>query len=148
MKVIVHCSDSSFGNAAIIDNWHRNRPKPFRMIGYHLVILNGHIDSRHHNSRFDGHVETGRPFDDNHVIDSSEWGAHTLGENDGIGICLIGKSGEFTENQLKTLMSELINLKTQFGEIKVYQHSDFDKRKPYCAGLSQEFMNNINEFIK
>jgi len=39
-KVIIHCSDSSFGNAVLIDKWHRQRG--FDNIGYHFVILNSH----------------------------------------------------------------------------------------------------------
>lgn len=149
MKVVIHCSDSPFGNAAVIDYWHRNRPKSFRMIGYHLVILNGWIDPKHYHNRFNGHVETGRPFDDNKNIDTSEWGAHTKGENSqSIGVCLIGKSGQFSWKQLGALANELAELKKQFGEIEISQHSDHDPRKPFCAGLTEEEMQGLRDFIK
>ncbi len=147
MEVVFHCSDSSFGNAALIDFWHRNRPRPFRMIGYHLVVLNGHTDSRHYNARFDGKVETGRPFDGNGVIDAEEWGAHTLGKNNKLGCCLIGKSGQFTQKQLKAAGEELQELKKQFGTITISQHSDYDRRKPFCAGLSNEQMEYLRSFV-
>ena len=38
-KIIIHCSDSEFGDAALIDKWHKERG--WTGIGYHYVILNG-----------------------------------------------------------------------------------------------------------
>ena len=147
IEVIFHCSSSSFGNAALIDFWHRSRPRPFKMIGYHLVGLNGWIDSRHFNERFDGKVETGRPFDGNDVISANEWGAHTRGKNNQIGYCLIGKSGQFTQKQLEAAGLELQALKKQFGEVTISQHSNHDPLKPYCAGLTEDQINYLQSFI-
>ena len=39
--IVIHQSDSAFGNAAVIDEWHRERG--WSGIGYHWVILNGRI---------------------------------------------------------------------------------------------------------
>ena len=38
-KVIIHCSDSDFGTASVIDGWHKERG--WDGIGYHYVITNG-----------------------------------------------------------------------------------------------------------
>ena len=42
MEIILHCSDSEFGNAAIITKWHA-LPKPngrgWSNIGYHYVNM-------------------------------------------------------------------------------------------------------------
>lgn len=72
--IIIHCSDSPFGNAAVIDGWHRERG--FNRIGYHYVIGNG-------NGSKPGEIEEGRAVD--------QVGAHAVGYNsNSIGICLIG----------------------------------------------------------
>lgn len=72
--IIIHCSDSPFGNAAVIDGWHRERG--FNRIGYHFVIGNG-------KGLAAGQIETGRMV--------NEVGAHCVGYNSrSIGICLIG----------------------------------------------------------
>jgi len=134
MDVIIHCSDSKFGNACLIDSWHRQRG--FSMIGYHYVILNGQLSPAKYHRFFNGVIETGRPLDDDGQFEKDETAAATLGKNDCVQICLIGKSGEFTIGQMKNCAILLRELKQQFGTITVYQHSDFATNKPYCAGLS------------
>ena len=74
--------------------------------------------------------------------------AHTKGMNmQSIGICLIGKSNSFTQNQLNSLFSLLKDLKNQFGDIKISQHSDWEPKKPYCAGLDQSYITELNQNI-
>jgi len=124
-EIILHCSDSSWGNAAEITKWHIDRK--FNTIGYHYVVLNGWTAQGYYDQDFDGHIETGR--------NPETEGAHCLGHNDAIGICLVGKSKLFTDRQLKATRQLLKNLKTRYGKIKIYQHSDFDANKYYCAGL-------------
>ena len=43
--IIIHCSDSRWGNAWHIDTWHRDRgfQWPGGAIGYHWVVCNGRI---------------------------------------------------------------------------------------------------------
>lgn len=144
MKVILHCSDSTFGNAALIAKWHIERG--WANIGYHLGILNGWLSSTAFNKHFDGHLETGRPLSDDNLLTPDEFGAHTLGENrDSVALFLIGKSGKFSTKQIKCLTDNALPLlKYQFGTIEISQHSDHDKKKPYCAGLRREFMEEIN----
>lgn len=143
-NVIIHCSDSSFGNASLITKWHVVERK-FETIGYHYVILNGRISAYKTNGYFDGHIETGRALDDDADMELDETGAHAFGYNNAVGICLIGLSGTFTAAQLRAL-THLVNLlRTQFKEIKVIQHSDVDKKKPHCAGLTKLQLYNLNK---
>jgi hypothetical protein len=145
MKVRLHCSASKFGNAIMINDWHVNG-NGWKAIGYHVVILNGRIKSNFYNSFYDGLVETGRAFDENDHIDIWEMGAHTKGENDSIGICLIGNSGDFTPKQIESLEETLMDLKKMFGTLEdISQHSDHDKSKPHCAGFNEGYMRYINK---
>ena len=92
-KIIVHCSLSSWGNAAVIDEWHKERG--WKGIGYHYVILNGNLSPDIFSVEYNGIVEEGRPIEQS--------GAHVKGMNlDTIGICLIGVE-DFTKNQIKKL---------------------------------------------
>lgn len=134
-NVIIHCSDSSWGNTAVITKWHIIE-RGFETIAYHYVILNGRLSPYKYHSSFDGHLETGRPLDDDADLELDEKGAHAFGYNMAVGICLIGLSGVFTDSQLRCLHHLINNLRRQFGEINVMQHSDVDKKKPHCAGLS------------
>ncbi len=142
-NVIIHCSDSSFGNAALITKWHIEE-RHWETIGYHYVILNGRLSAFKRHSYFDGHLETGRPLDDDSDLELDEKGAHAAGWNMSVGICLIGLSGTFSDPQLRELNSLIKRLRSQFGEIKVMQHSDVEPKKPYCAGLTKLQMSNFN----
>jgi N-acetylmuramoyl-L-alanine amidase len=144
MKAILHCSDSPFGNAVMIDGWHQE--KGFKNgdgihIGYQLVILNGKINPRSiYDPLIDGLLETGRGI--------GEQGAHTLGKNspEYIGICMIGKSGQFTSAQLLRVTQVLKELRKKYGVVTVSQHSDHDPvNRPYCAGLTQAQMKMFNK---
>ena len=152
MKVILHASDSKFGNAALLALWH-GLPKPrgrgWNGIGYHLVILNGWLTSKLFNKFFDGKLETGRPLDDDSLLTPGEFGAHTLGKNfDSVGICLIGESGQFSEAQYSCLINiALPLLRKLFGPLQISQHSDHDSRKPLCAGLSDQYIKELNDLF-
>ena len=133
-EIIIHCSDSSFGNAALIDSWHRE--KGWDCIGYHYVILNGFVDLQHYDEMMDGHTDSGRPI----------WkeGAHCLGKNaTSIGLCLIGMGGVFTSSQLQALKRAIGNLKKQYGDINVSFHSDYNKDKPLCPGITARDLLNV-----
>ena len=149
-NVIVHCSDSGFGNAVLIDTWHQQRgflsPDGLH-IGYHYVILNGQISAYKHHSLFDGVIETGRPLDDDSDMELDEKGAHAFGYNNGVGICLIGLSGIFSPAQIRSLKYLVRGLRKQYGELKVMQHSEVDKKKPQCAGLTPMIMKELNTVI-
>ncbi len=153
VKVILHCSASSFGNAALIAKWHA-LPEPdgrgWSGIGYHYVILNGWIAPNIYHSRFNGHIETGRPLDDDPVVKGNEQGAHVRGYNYGsVGICLIGNSGQFTEEQLNASLRLVFDLEKQLHEIEILQHSDLAANKPDCAGLDMIlWRKNFNRYKK
>jgi hypothetical protein len=137
-KVIVHCSDSKLGNALLIDAWHKQRG--FDSIGYHFVILNGRpFESLGGGLDFtDGMIETGRNID--------KEGAHCKGHNDSIGICLIGKSNSFTDNQIRSLKNLLLLLSEKYKGIEIFQHSDFDETKNFCAGFKPAKFSEIQEY--
>lgn len=125
-KVVIHHSDSQWGNAVVIDSWHRQRG--WHGIGYHYVILNGSPYSGTYNTVLDGLIETGRAVETE--------GAHAVGHNEtSIGICLIGKSGVFTEPQYKRLASLLKAIKEEHGDVSVYMHSQLNPDKPLCPGI-------------
>lgn len=160
VSIILHCSDSRFGNSALITKWHvlpqqrvEQRGRVYQgngwsNIGYHYVILNGWLDRNHFNMNYNGHIETGRPLNDDHIISADETGAHVRGYNrNSIGICLIGKSGQFTDEQLNSTLEIVYQLERQYITIELFQHSDFDKKKSYCAGLDMDkFKNNYRIF--
>ena len=93
-SIVLHCSDSSWGDAEEIDRWHearwgawtRDEKVSLRHIGYHAVILNGYRrGSKLYDVRDDGVIEYGRPLD--------VAGVHVgnAGRNaDTLGVCMIG----------------------------------------------------------
>lgn len=106
-KHIIHCSDSTFGDAATIDRWHKERG--WNGIGYHFVILP------------DGTIEKGRPL--------NKQGAHVYGHNrNSVGTCLIGKT-EFTPRQFEALQILHNVLEAIYGTLPFYGHRDYDKGK-------------------
>ena len=146
VKIILHCSDSSFANATLITRWHLERG--FRTIGYHYVILNGFLDAGVYHANFNGHVETGRALDDDSDVNDKEMGAHVLSHNKGsIGICLVGKSNSFTDEQLNGSVKLIYSLEQQYKEIEIVQHSTLDPKKPFCAGLDMElYLSNYEKY--
>lgn len=102
-RIVVHCSDSAWGDNAEIYRWHTD-PKPqgrgWSDIGYHAIIGNGfRVNSRYYAAESDGLIMAGRPMD--------RMGAHVGGANRGsLGVCLIGK-WDFTERQFEALESLL-----------------------------------------
>ena len=81
-QIVIHQSDSAFGNATQIDAWHKERG--WSGIGYHRVILNGCVRPGIYVLRNDGLIQEGRPLE--------KVGAHVAGHNaHTLAICLIGK---------------------------------------------------------
>ncbi|MFA7175914.1 MAG: N-acetylmuramoyl-L-alanine amidase [Smithellaceae bacterium] len=137
-KIIVHCSDSEFGDAALIDAWHNARG--WAGIGYHYVILNGIIaKGAPYDPALDGKVQVGRHL--------TEIGAHVQGHNaDSVGICLIGKH-HFTGNQLlrslPDLLTSLKDLPGITGWQNIFGHCEFDRNKT-CPNLD---MNSVRRMM-
>jgi len=121
--IIVHHSDSTYGSAAIIDKWHRDRG--FDELGYHFVIGNG-------TNSGDGQIEVGPRWT------KQKWGAHDNAldnryNTNGIGICLVGNFNNTrpTPRQLHSLVRLVVYLMRTYnipsdrilghGETKVTQ---------------------------
>ena len=133
-KIVVHCSASEFGNAIIIDDWHRQRG--WKMIGYTYVILNGQIDSKTYRESLNGSIECGRPEE---MIPS-----HVRGHNsNSIGICLIGNNSFTVEqmNSLAILLEDLINL-YNLEPKDIYGHCEFDSRKT-CPNFDVQIIRDM-----
>lgn len=160
--IVVHCSASQWGDASVIDEWHRARG--FDGIGYHGVVLNGIRKwSSPYSVSNDGRFEPGRP--------ESKQGAHCLagGMNRiALGICLIGAPGfkptdvpiapEWCFKGLLKRGRERIAYcsAAQFNQLvgvcaewcvrygidpkRITQHSDHDRGKPLCASLNVGYL--------
>lgn len=142
--VVLHCSASPWGNAIVIDEWHRKRG--FREIGYHFVITNGRpwrdFDGFDDLNGFDVGIETGR--------DINEVGAHALGYNrTHLGVCLVGPP--FTPSQLISMAIHIQDL-TRMGIFEddicdLIGHYETYKGPPEknCPLLDMEL---VREFVK
>lgn len=120
-RIIIHCSDSEFGNANRLRSKHID--KGYSTIGYHFVINNGKVYGSDEIGTHvaDGFIETCRPV--------SMVGSHLKGENiDSIGICLIGNK-LFTANQMDSLESLLKSLMLvhKIEPKNVLGHNELDK---------------------
>lgn len=104
--IVVHCSDSTFGDNLLIDAWHKERK--WNKIGYHFVITNGKLEGdSEYFALTDGQIQQGRSWD--------EVGAHAPNYNsDHLGICMIGKT-QFTQSQMKSLAELLKVLVAKFN---------------------------------
>lgn len=135
-KLIIHCSASGNEKHGIdeIRRWHTDPEKTvngkkvggngWNDIGYHYVIERS------------GELKKGR---------LTYPGAHTLGQNNETGICVCGLSGQFTNEQMKTL--ELFVRENNHLITEIKQHSDYEPKKPHCAGLTTSQMDYLNSLI-
>ena len=142
--IVLHCSASPWGNALVIDEWHRNRePIPFRECGYHFIILNGRPSPGVKMDYCNGMIETGRSI--------QEDGAGALGYNEThVQVCMVGPP--FTECQLNELwhlqcalsdegiIPKEINKRTMLGHYETYK----GKPKKKCPLLD---MDDVREFM-
>ncbi len=120
-SIIIHCSDSEWGNAAVIDDWHTQRG--WDGIGYHAVICNGIVHSgANYLASWDGVIEPGR--------EPKKKGAHAWGNNKtSLGICLIGKKN-FTHKQVVAL-EKLVTVWANLHDIpndRIFGHNEFSKK--------------------
>lgn len=144
--IIIHCSDSEFGDAATIREWHTLPPPKgngWQDIGYHFVILNGYRKGSSFRAKIldceKGAIELGRP------VELS--GAHCQDHNKtSIGICLIGKLN-FSSYQLNALDELVFDLTFKYPSIKkIYGHCEMDSaRGKTCPNLP---MDQIREFLQ
>ena len=147
--IIVHCSDSIWGCVREIRKWHQARR--WYDIGYHFVILNGHVGKKMNLPVMNGHIECGRFLDQDLSIDGKEIGAHALGYNkESIGICLIGKD-QFTSRQIKSLMSLCTELMQMYSltvnSIMGHYETESSKRLgKTCPNINMDFIRDSFSF--
>ena len=153
-KIIVHCTDSEFGDARLVNDLHMGRKNPlvpvawpsgtdvyyqnpFRKIGYHYLILNGFIEPGEYRPELDGAIEAGR--------DEEEEGAHCYGQNrDSLGVCLVGKR-LFSGRQLYLALPELLSRLCEKHSLcwrDVYGHYEFSQVKT-CPNIDIEMIRKI-----
>ena len=115
--IIVHHTATDFGNAALIDKWHRER-NHWEGVGYDFVIGNG-TDSG------DGEVEVTfrwrKQIPGAHCKTPNNWA-----NEDGIAICLIGNFNDTrpTPRQVQSLLKLIRFLQKRYGipTSRVYGH--------------------------
>jgi hypothetical protein len=124
-RIVVHCSDSKFGDVELIRKWHTDPPRNWKDIGYHYVICNGYPKSLRDefNPEYNGLLQAGRKLDSDSFIDAEEVGAHAGGacNFNSIGICMIGVN-KFTLEQFDTLYTILRRWYKQIPTIDIIGH--------------------------
>ena len=137
-NLIVHCSDSLWGDARTIRDWHLARG--WKDIGYHGVICNGYRSpASAYEPGLDGKLEPGRLLDLDSYIRPSEIGAHALGYNkNSIGVCLIGVD-RFSTAQLDCLYAFCCVWACAIPGISILGHCEVDPHKT-CPNLD---MNQV-----
>ena len=139
-SIVVHCSDSEWGNAEIIDDWHRE--KGWSEIGYHYVIENCYPTQNSYADRQprvenDGNVSSGSR-------ELLEVGAHVAGFNGkSIGICLIGKKN-FTGKQIDALLRLIWELEHNHlhKAVAIHGHYELYKKKT-CPNLEMDYIRSL-----
>ena len=117
--IVIHHSASEFGNAAIFDDWHKQRN--WKGVGYDFVICNG-------NAELDGVIETTFRWKEQIA------GAHVGGTPNnnanvyGIGICLVGdfNSKAPTTKQMDSLVKLVKFLQQRYNipTSNIYGHGN------------------------
>jgi len=141
-SVVIHTSDSSFGDVNAIRAWHTD-PKPrgrgWSDCGYHFVIKNGMLKPNMYISALDGHIDVARPI--------SITPASVKGYNTGqIAICLIGVDGKYTIKQIKSAVELASNLIDKFNlDVSAIRgHYEFPKVTKTCPNLN---MNDFRDLV-
>lgn len=126
--IVVHHAGVDTGNAAIYDNYHRNKRRMSNGLAYHFVIGNG-------TKSGDGEIEVGSRWD--RQLHGGHVRNHQVNEQ-GIGICLVGnfEKSRPTSRQIAALtaltgyLRELVPNRTKFAV-----HREIDGRNhTVCPG--------------
>ena len=135
-EIIIHHSASDFGNAKLIDKWHKEFG--WDGIGYHFVVLNGFqtnqdfVDRRLEHTAL-GKIEKGR--------DIEKVGSHAKGRNKkSIGVCLIHNKLAYNQAQLSKYRNLVATLAVMYKipVTNIIGHYEIDKGKPLCPSLNME----------
>ena len=143
-NIILHCSDSEWGNAKVIDGWHRERG--WSGIGYHFVVLNGNLRPGFFLVCCNGSVEAGRPLGADDYLSGAEIGAHAMGFNSkSIGVCMIGTK-HFNDEQMeatRALIRELM-LTFEIPVEKVLGHYEIPlAHGKTCPNINMDWLRKI-----
>ncbi len=128
--ILVHHSATEVGSVEGIDLVHRQRKdangNPWRGIGYHFVIGNGH-------GMEDGQIEA--TFRWNDQLEGAHAGSREFNHH-GIGICLIGNFEETppTEDQLRSMYTLIQWLKSEYALPPDGLVRHLDVRSTACPG--------------
>ena len=150
--IVVHQSASAWGDAELIDRWHKAAgfkrqgagAHELSHIGYHFVIYNGRLAGSHDRNfvaEMDGHVATGRH--------ENEPGAHCPSMNSrSVSVCLIGHGSDFTLHQLRSLVAKVAELMVRHNidadrvighyETPTQQSIPEDGGRKTCPGLDMD----------
>jgi len=142
-KIILHCTDSTWGNLEEIDKWHRQRG--WDGIGYHYLILNSYETYSNFKERVmkpenDGLIVEGRPV--------WQQGAHCRGHNlDSIGVALVGidifsKAQVYSAVKLIKLLMKQFNVKIS----NVYGHYEFNSYKS-CPNINMNWFRGLFDVV-
>ena len=130
-KIIIHCSATPEGKEFSVDDirrWHLQRG--FADIGYHFVIY------------LDGSVHVGRPL--------AKASAHCKGHNaHSVGVCYIGgceahsqkPKDTRTEEQKRSLVRLITELRQQFPNASVHGHREFANKACPSFNAREEYKN-------
>jgi len=121
-KIIVHCSDSAWGDVDVVRDWHVNG-NGWSDVGYNCLVLNGYRkNSRDFDESADGLIELGRPLE--------RVPSHCYGHNKtSLGICLIGID-IFTPKQYYSLR-QILDVWRQLYSVEMEAiggHRDYQQR--------------------
>ncbi len=134
-RVVLHTSASPFGDVELINKWHKERG--WAGIGYHHLITGIYPTAESYKLHqpelaSDGLIHAGR---------NEIWkGAHVRGHNwETVGICLIGKEGNFTSKQLLSSAKLCTQIMERFPNcLGVKGHCEFTDLKS-CPDLDMNF---------
>lgn len=136
--IVLHCSASLYGNADIVDKWHRENG--WDQIGYHWLVCNCYSTYdewkyRRPNLAYDGLIQKGR---------SEQFqGAHVKGHNwETVGVCLIGLAeggGGFSSRQLESARKLCYEISARFpNALGVKGHYEFTSNKT-CPDINLDY---------
>jgi hypothetical protein len=119
-EIIIHFSESSYGDADVIRRWHLNRKRAdgspmFSDIAYHFVICNGvRRFGEAYSDSADGLLQAGRPIE--------KLGGGVKGHHDEtLEVCVVGKT-KFTDKQFATLREFIGDQLAANPDIKIAMH--------------------------
>lgn len=137
--IVIHITDSYYGNVDIIDRWHKQ--KGWQGVGYHHVILNSfptkyRWESKRPDIYSDGKIQLGRS--------EKIRGAHVRGKNwQTIGVAMVGKNGNFSAAQINSALYLCRDLKIRFPNIiEIMGHTEFDSGKT-CPDLDMGLFRDL-----